>query len=189
LGAASTAINNQIRSRARGGYITADITLPATLSLSATHKLSERWEALADVTWTQWSTLQKLEFIRVEGGTLSSTQYNWRDTFRYSVGANYKLTDAVKLKMGIAYDQSPVPQQYRTARLPDNDRVWLSTGLQFALDSKTKIDIGYTYVKIKNTDLNNRREDNDPTGGGSGTLTGTFKQHVHILGAQFSYQF
>jgi hypothetical protein len=42
---------------------------------------------------------------------------------------------------------------------------------------------------IKDADLNGRREDNDSTGALSGTLTGTFKQHVHILGFQVSYRF
>lgn len=189
LGAGSTAINNAIASRARGGNVTADITVPASLSLSGVVPLNDNLELLGDIMWTQWSTVPKLEFNRVEGGILSTTQYNWRDTYRYSIGANYKLSDKLKLKTGVAYDESPIPAQYRTARLPDNDRIWLSAGFQYALNPKTKLDFGYTYVMVKNADLNGRREDNDPTGAGSGTLTGTFKQHVHILGVQLSYRF
>ena len=73
---------------------------------------------------------------------LSSTRYNWTNTMRYSVGASYQCNDAWKVKMGLAYDESPVPQQYRTARLPDNNRLWLSAGLQYASSERLKIDFG-----------------------------------------------
>jgi hypothetical protein len=66
---------------------------------------------------------------------------------RYSVGASYQCNDAWKVKMGLAYDESPVPQQYRTARLPDNNRLWLSAGLQYASSERLKID----YRKIADT--------------------------------------
>lgn len=187
--ALSPFINGQIAQKAASSGITADITTPAIANLSFFHRLNDRIDVMADAQWTQWSTVPKLEFVRTNGDVLSSTTYKWRDAYRLSIGANYKLTDTLKLKTGLAYDQSPIPEQYRTVRLPDNDRYWLSAGLQYAINPKTKLDIGYTYVMVKNADLNNRREDNDSAGQISGTLNGTFHQHVHILGIQLSYQF
>ncbi len=171
------------------GAVKSDIKVPAAAHFSVHNKLNPKWDIMADLMWTQWSTVQKLEFLRSSGSVLSSTRYNWTNTMRYSVGTSYQWSDSWKLRLGVAYDESPVPQQYRTARLPDNDRFWISGGIQYAASERMKIDFGYTYVKVKNSDLNGRREDNDPTGNLSGTLTGTFKQHVHILGAQISYRF
>ena len=40
---------------ALNGPVTADTTLPDSASLSLFHKVDERWEVLADVTWMGWS--------------------------------------------------------------------------------------------------------------------------------------
>ena len=137
--ALSSAINNQIAQQAASGGISADITTPAIANLSFFHRLNDRVDVMADAQWTQWSTVPKLEFVRSNGNVLSSTTYKWRDVYRLSVGANYKLTDSLKLKAGLAYDQSPIPEQYRTVRLPDNDRYWLSAGLQYAINPTTNL--------------------------------------------------
>ncbi|RCS58549.1 OmpP1/FadL family transporter [Parvibium lacunae] len=183
------AINASLASNLADGGVTANITVPAMAHLSGLKKLGPRWDFMADLMWTQWSTVPKLEFERAQGGILSTTAYNWKDTFRYSVGANYQLASQWKLRAGLAYDESPIPAQYRTARLPDNNRIWLSSGVEYKLTSQFNLNLGYTYVMVQKADLNNRREDNDPTGTRSGTLNGTFQQHVHILGAQLNYRF
>ncbi len=51
------------------------------------------------------------------------------DSWRYSIGANYKLNDRWVLKGGVAYDETPVKgATTRSVRLPDNDRIWVSLG-------------------------------------------------------------
>lgn len=60
---------------------------------------------------------------------------DFRNTWRVALGANYLYSDALKLKFGIAYDQSPVKRRRRLVSLPDNNRVWLSVGGQYCWQS------------------------------------------------------
>ncbi|MEI2614132.1 MAG: outer membrane protein transport protein [Methylotenera sp.] len=46
------------------------------------------------------------------------------------MGANYRYSDAVKLRAGLAYDEEAISDQYRTARIPGNDRKWLALRCQ-----------------------------------------------------------
>ena len=67
---------------------------------------------LGDVAWTGWSSIKALDIVRASGaasGTTAQTlDAEFRDTWRIALGANYKISDAWKLKFGIAYDQTPV---------------------------------------------------------------------------------
>src|SRR3546814_6420118 len=53
----------------------ASVTLPDTLIMSVMHRLNERWELLADVSWTGWSSLPELK-IHNDGGDRKSTRLN-----------------------------------------------------------------------------------------------------------------
>ena len=58
----------------------------------------------------------------------------------------------LKWKFGLAYDQSPVhKEQDRPTSLPDNDRYWFSTGVQWQATKNTTLDVGYTYLYLRKT--------------------------------------
>ena len=46
---------------------------------------------------------------------------------------------------GLAYDQTPVRDAFRTPRLPDNDRVWLTAGAQFQPARDWRFDLGAAF--------------------------------------------
>ncbi len=113
-------------------------------SLSATHQLNETWEILGDVTFTQWSTIQTVNVVNsTTGANRDILTLNFEDSYRVSIGANYKYSEALTLKGGVAYDQTPVQDQYRTVRLPDNDRTWLAFGAKYMVTKSAAIDAGY----------------------------------------------
>jgi len=64
--------------------------------------------------------------VNVSGVQLSNQPENWQNTLRYSIGASYRYTDNLKLRVGAAYDESPVSDAYRTPRIPDNHLTWMS---------------------------------------------------------------
>lgn len=171
------------------GPVHSDIKMPDSLNISLYKKLSDQWELMGDLSWTGWAKIQKLEFIRTNTNTvLSSTPENWRNTFRVGLGANYKLNDAWKLRGGIAYDQTPVKDEFRTPRLPDSDRTWLSIGAQYKLGKDGTLDFGYAHLFVKNGSIN----DNGGSAvsqAASGLLNGNYKNDVNILGAQYTRGF
>lgn len=169
--------------------VQANINLPDTLIASLSHQLDPRWQLLGDISWTGWSSIPQIDIYRNSGsasGALAQTlDTNFRNTWRVAVGANYKYSDDWKLKMGIAYDQTPVKNaESRLASMPDNDRLWLSVGTQWQVTKDSTIDLGLAYLYLKDAKINN-----DQSTKNRGTVIGTYNDSGLILGAQYSAAF
>ena len=160
---------------------TADIKLPDTFILSVWQQVSDRWEAMGDLSYTNWSTLDKLN-IKSSAGT-DVEAFNYKDSWRFAWGAAYRATDSTKLKFGIAYDKTPTTDNDRSARVPDNDRVWFSLGGQWNAGKMGKFDLGYSYLYLKDPSINQSK-----LNGGS-TLRGRYDDSAHVVGLQYSVAF
>lgn len=158
---------------------TADIKLPGTFILSVWQQLSDRWEMMGDFSYTRWSSLDQLVIHRTGGTDVEN--FNYKNSWRLAWGAAYKYTPALKLKFGIAYDHSPVSDADRSPRVPDNDRLWLSLGGQWNAGRYGTLDIGYSYLYVRDPSI-------DRTVNGTRVL-GEYDAGAHILGAQYSYGF
>ena len=78
----------------------------------------------------------------------------WRDTVAVSFGAEYMLNQNWTLRAGYAFDESPVKEMYRTARVPDNDRQWLTAGATYNLNPRWSFDAALAYLFIGTSKLN-----------------------------------
>jgi long-chain fatty acid transport protein len=167
--------------------VAADLEVPDSFSLSVFSVLNPTWEVMADVTRTGWGSLKQLRIVRTSGPltgqTLSTLSFNWDDTWRYSVGANYKLSPQTKLRFGAAFDETPTNDVDRTARLPDQDRKWLAFGVQWKPSKTSILDVGYAHEFIKDASINNA------VAGVPGRLVGTFESSVDIFSVQYSMSF
>ena len=172
---------------AANGDVTADVSLPSSLSLSAFSRLNDKWELMGDMTWTRWSQFERLAIYRNNGGLLSETIENWDNTMRYSVGVNYLYSDAIKLRAGLAYDQEAIKDEFRTARIPGNDRKWLSLGAGWQVAPASKIDVGYSHLFISDASIDD--DQTSATKGRNGRLRGDFEGSVDILSMQFTHNF
>lgn len=167
------------------GDVTADIKTPASAAASIAYRLNNQVELLGDITWTQWSKINQVPLVRSSGATLDTLRFNFEDSWRYSFGVNYKLSSPWTLKAGVAFDQTPIKSaEDRTVRLADNDRTWLSVGATYVMSPANRLDFGYTYVMIKDADINN-----DQSAAGKGIVKGTFQASSHILGVQYQHSF
>lgn len=160
----------------------ADLTLPETLSLSGYVDLDPKWALLGDVSWVRWSRFKELR-VRFDNGAADSvTPEEWGNAVRVAVAMNYRYSDVWKLRGGIAYDPTPVKTAYRTPRVPDADRTWLSFGAQYKASANGTWDFGYAHLFMKDAPINK-------TEPGRGTLTGNYESNVHILSVQYSHTF
>jgi long-chain fatty acid transport protein len=176
-----------------GGVPDSDVKLslktPDSFSISAVHELGGSLQLLADATWTHWSRIRQLPLQRTSGtqngATLDTLTFNFNDVWRFSAGANYRLSGALVLKAGVAFDKSPVPNpETRSVRLPDQDRTWLSFGAAYQIARNAKLDAGYTYVDVKDADINNNQ-----TAAGKGIVNGTYNATIHVFGLQYQHTF
>jgi long-chain fatty acid transport protein len=171
--------------------IAIDVKMPDSFSFSALQRLNERWDLLGDLTWTGWGKIAELRVkFTVPGAADDVTNLKFRNTMRASVGANYRYSDSVKLRFGVAYDQSPVSDQYRTVRLPDNNRTWFSLGAQYKVTREGRLDAGFAYLKVKDGSINNNGEvAATALGFPRGQVNGSYGNSVRILSLQYSHLF
>lgn len=160
------------------GPVTAKVTLPDSVSLSVFHKLSPRWDLLADLSWTGWSDFDELP---IKGTVDKTTPENWEDILRYSLGVTWHMSEKLSLRGGVAYDEAPVSDLDRTARIPDGARTWIAFGGQYRLSKQGALDFGYAHLFVNAPGL--RSSDNGTT------LNGEYDSQVDILSAQYTHSF
>jgi long-chain fatty acid transport protein len=172
------------------GDVKADVSLPGSLSFSAFSRLNDKWDLMGDVTWTRWSQFERLAIYRDSGTLLTETPENWENTMRYSIGVNYHYSDAVKLRAGLAYDEEAIKDQFRTARIPGNDRKWLSLGASYVMSPASKFDIGYSHLFISDADIDDNQTAVSATAPfNSGRVRGEYEGSVDILSLQYTHNF
>lgn len=166
-----------------------DVDLPDTFIVSFTHQLNPRWEVLADLSWTGWSSLDVLPIYRTSGVQAGTTadvlDARFRDTWRVALGANYHYNDAWTFKFGIAHDESPVKNaDTRLVSLPDNNRIWLSFGAQWRPDRATRVDFGLAHLFINDTRISHNQITK-----GKGWVIGEYTGNIWLAGVQYSRSF
>lgn len=166
----------------------AAIDLPATFSISGAWEMNRKLELLADLTWTGWSSFEELRVVYdnpVQSDTLSVQA--WEDVIRLSAGVNYKFNKNLTLRTGMAFDEEAIPSaQRRTARIPGNDRTWLSFGAGYKINKNISFDVGYAHLFLDDTPIDNV---NPESGGTALEIRGEFEPSVDILSAQFNWAF
>ena len=110
---------------------------------------------------------------------------NWKNTSRVALGFNYNpaFSKNFVFRWGVAWDESPIRSaEFRSARIPCTDRLWLSCGLGYRT-ADINIDVGYTYIYFLD----------DPeihtAGGPTNSLNGYYVGHAHVVSIQAGIYF
>lgn len=172
-------LSGTVASAPLNGPVTLDVKVPDTFSMSVHHQMSDHYAVMADVSFTGWSSFKQVNVVDSSGASLPGNPIveNWKDTVRVSVGATHRYNEKWLVRTGLAYDQAPVSDAYRTPRIPDNNRTWIALGGQYKTSAASAIDFGYAHLFVKDSSIN------------SGAVVGTYKNKVDILSAQYTYNF
>lgn len=167
----------------------AKLTVPETVTLGLRQRIDDRWTLLAGLEWTNWSRFRDLTVVFANGRPPSVTEERWHDSVFVSLGGEYRWSEALTLRAGLAYDQSPVPDATRTPRIPDSDRYWLSAGASYEIRRNVRLSLAYTHIFAPSVSVNLQ----DPGPGNTNlfrtSLTGTYQTSVDIVSAQLSFAF
>jgi long-chain fatty acid transport protein len=160
--------------------IKADIDLPENLSVAVHHQLNNQWAISADITWTRWSRFETLS-VESTGGTFDIDKAeNWKNTLRYGLGADYRYNDKWTFRTGIAYDETPIPNEFRTARILGTDRKWVSIGASYTVSDEFIVDGAYTHMFMSDPTINEA----DSNGY---VLAGKYDSGVDMVGLQLRW--
>ncbi|HSZ71787.1 MAG TPA: outer membrane protein transport protein, partial [Cytophagaceae bacterium] len=162
------------------GSFTSSLPLPQVVSLGIGFSPIEKLLIAADISFIGWSSYKTLEFDYSNTNTPNTvSQRNYKNTFSYRLGAQYKVTNELKVRVGSAYEATPVQSGYVTPEVPDANRINLTAGIGYTFAEKLTVDASFTFVNFqKRTDTN--IESN---------FSGTYKTYIAIPGLSLSYNF
>ncbi|RAU84374.1 OmpP1/FadL family transporter [Pontibacter arcticus] len=166
-----------------GTTFDAELPLPSTVSIGVGIMPTEKLTIAIDVSRVGWSAYEKLRFdysANVNGASFTENARNYDDAYIFRIGGEYKLTEALNLRAGAYYDNTPVEDGYLTPETPDANALGLSAGIGYTLSEKLSIDASFLYInKEERTDLSNK----------SGGIAGTYKSVAYAPGIGLNYKF
>lgn len=156
------------------------MTLPSQFLLSGYHKLNDKFALTASARYTEWSIFD--DFVMTSSmPAAQSIPERWKDAWTVSLGMDYYHDDAWTFRTGIAFDETPIPsRQFRTARIPDADRYWLSLGFSYKYENMT-FDVGYAHLFMRKSESENREN--------GSVLYANYHSHSNMLSVQMQYDF
>lgn len=164
---------------------TATISTPAWLMATAAWDVNDLLSLYATFRWTDWSSFDELTIKTNNPMIGDSIKNKWQDTYLVSVGADLRFTNWWTFRAGIGYETSAVDDpKYRTAIIPDADRLWLALGSSFKATENMQIDVSAAWLHgIGERNL----WDKDTAGG---TEVGKFEDlDAYLFGVQLVYKF
>jgi long-chain fatty acid transport protein len=178
----------------KDGGGSAELDLPANASLGFDYQVNDTFSFQGEACLTTWSRFKELKAIFTDNVapqvTSTVTEEKWRDTWFYSLGGNWKLNQAWTVRAGVATDQGAVKPEYRTPRIPDADRTWVSFGASYVVSKSLSLDAGYSHLFVKDSKiaLTTTASTADPNFS-RGNLSGDFKMSIDIMSVQARYKF
>ncbi|WP_375171721.1 OmpP1/FadL family transporter [Marinobacter sp.] len=117
------------------------LAIPESITFGARHRLTDTVTVLAGATYAKWGRFEELDIISREangevtrspepGAYLTHITERWKNTWQFNLGGIWQASPEWAFKAGYAWDESPV-DQYVTARIPSEDRHWLTLGTQW----------------------------------------------------------
>ncbi len=163
------------------------INTPASTELSIGAQATDALGVYATVTHTQWDVLQQVQ-VETAFPNLQPEQLKYKNSNTYAIGGDYQVNPMLKLRAGVAYDETPTEDAFRSLRLPTADRMLYALGANVALSTNTKLDIGYSFVQEDTAPINVSKPDPLPAPT-TNTYKADFKNSAHLLMLQLSHTF
>jgi long-chain fatty acid transport protein len=136
------------------------LEFPDTVSLGIAYRPSEKIVIAVDIDRTMWSTFDSMNIdvkdeVTDAGFTDTSAPLQWRDIWLFKIGAEYKYSDALSLRAGYTYVQTPVPDHTLDPAFSDADMNAVSFGVGYRKGAYL-FDFGYSAAFYEDRTVDNR---------------------------------
>lgn len=122
-----------------------DLELPAIAEFSGYHQLARQWALHYSVQWTGWSALKELRATSDQcGSDCFQKDLEFKDSWRYAIGASWYLAPEWTLRAGLAQDRQAA---YHVISIPDTERLWYSLGASYQMNEALSLDLGVAYLQ------------------------------------------
>ena len=166
------------------GSAKAKVVLPSSLTFGANYDFTDKFRGGAALTWTEWSTINHIDFNLPAGVT--KQDLNWHDAWRLGFGFEYDFTKSFIGRIGYSYDWDPSGEAHGTTMLPPGDRHIVGFGVGYKFLDNWRIDLGYNFIIMESES----RMISDETGfGRPPKKMQCDNSYSHIVSASVSYSF
>lgn len=168
----------------------APITLPDSLSLSASVEAAPGVRLLGTAEWTNWSVFDAIRVQDSAGTPISTSEQDYRDSWSFHFGGEYDVTSRWTLRAGVAADATPTVDALRSSRVPDGDRTWLAAGATIRLGTGMEVRLSYAHVFVTEEALNRADAFYEGTPAAVETVIRSVNRgNVDMLGADLTVRF
>ena len=131
----------------------APLTLPDIVSAGAVYHVPDgKTRLLGDVTWFNWADFERIAVSASNGARFDSPQ-NYEDTWAVALGAEHDVSQRLTLRTGVQFDETPTRDSFRTTRVPDGDRWWLTGGATYELSDTYSLALSYAHIFVSEESL------------------------------------
>lgn len=172
----------------------AKVRYPHIFTLSSSYDINCAWTVLADVIYTRWDAVKDIS-IRSHLSTGQSTDViplNWKNSWFFAAGVNYRLNDSLSFRFGYAYDMAPSRTATRVASIPDSNKHWIATGATYNVSKAASLTISYGHEFFQKGKINLQPGAQTAANAGTfnkGALVGKVHNSVDLVSVQFNYKF
>ncbi|MFQ6370591.1 OmpP1/FadL family transporter [Shewanella sp. YIC-542] len=137
-----------------------EVPLADIAQFAGYHQLTERFALHYTAQYTFWghfdqittkqgtATIASGDYAGVQAATDVTAplkKYHWKNSWLFSLGGTYQLSDALALRAGYMFDNGVV-DELSSLSIPDSDRHWYTVGASYQLSDAMTIDLGVAQV-------------------------------------------
>ena len=168
---------------------TQKLTLPQSVTLGYNFKPTSKWTINFDLEWTDWSQYkqQTINYPDVSptiaGALASSSTFgrDWTSVWSESLGVQYAVTDAFRVRAGYEHHQTPIPKATFDTSFYDANANAYTIGFGYDITKNLTIDVAYI------ADVYDTR--NNQNGLDSSMLNGKYKAFVKVCTMSLTYKY
>ena len=173
------------------------LTLPQSATFGYTLKPTSKWTINFDLEWTDWSeykyqTTYYPNLTNANQRSVLSTGNpqlrDWTSVWAESLGVQYALTDAFRLRAGYNHHQTPIPENDVDTEFPDSDSNAFTVGFGYDLTKNLTIDLAYIADIYVSRSVSNN-VDSAFYGSNQTPLSGKYSAFVNEATMSLTYKF
>ena len=128
----------------------AQLPLPSNFNIGVSYKPNNRWIISGEVQCVGWGAYDQLDVYFSPASELSqydmSATKDYKNSRAYRVGTQFAATHRLDLRLGVYYDESPVPDDYLNPETPSMDKLGLTAGFSFRPMEHFSVDFAFGYA-------------------------------------------
>ncbi len=175
-------------------------TLPQSVDLGYCFLPTDKLKLSVDVMWMDWSSTKEEELAYPSetdstGGTLTTGKLgflnignpanrDWHSALSLGLGAEYDVSDRLRVRGGYYFHQSPVPQDTWQPNMPDANSHSVSTGFGYDITKAWVLDFTYSAMFYDTRSIKNAEGDSS-----FGSIDGKYSQWTNMVMATATYKF